>query len=39
MMLGLFFGFLAALGWGIEGCVCGYGCPSSTPKWASPSVK
>lgn len=25
MMLGLFFGFLAALGWGIEGCVCGYG--------------
>lgn len=25
MMLGLFFGFLAALGWGFEGCVCGYG--------------
>ena len=25
MMLGLLFGFLAALGWGIEGCVCGYG--------------
>ncbi len=25
LMLGLFFGFLAALGWGIEGCVCGYG--------------
>lgn len=25
MMLGLFFGFLAALGWGIEGCVAGYG--------------
>ena len=24
-VLGLFFGFLAALGWGIEGCVCGYG--------------
>lgn len=25
LMLGLGFGFLAALGWGIEGCVCGYG--------------
>lgn len=25
MMLGLFFGLLAALGWGFEGCVCGYG--------------
>jgi len=25
MMVGLFFGFLAALAWGIEGCVCGYG--------------
>lgn len=24
LFLGLFFGFLAALGWGIEGCVCGY---------------
>ena len=26
MMLGLFFGFLAALGWGLEGCVGGYAC-------------
>ena len=44
MMLGLFFGFLAALGWGIEGCVCGYGVsiidsasPTSSswcPSWA-----
>lgn len=25
LYLGLFFGFLAALGWGIEGCVAGYG--------------
>ena len=25
LMVGLFFGFIAALGWGIEGCVCGYG--------------
>lgn len=25
LMIGLFFGFLAALGWGIEGCVAGYG--------------
>jgi drug/metabolite transporter (DMT)-like permease len=25
LLLGLFFGFLAALGWGIEGCVAGYG--------------
>lgn len=25
LFVGLFFGFLAALGWGIEGCVCGYG--------------
>ena len=25
LFLGLFFGFLAALGWGIEGCVSGYG--------------
>lgn len=25
MALGIFFGFLAALGWGFEGCVCGYG--------------
>lgn len=24
LFIGLFFGFLAALGWGIEGCVCGY---------------
>lgn len=25
LLLGLFFGLLAALGWGIEGCVAGYG--------------
>lgn len=25
MFLGIVFGFLAALGWGFEGCVCGYG--------------
>jgi drug/metabolite transporter (DMT)-like permease len=25
LFVGLFFGFLAALGWGIEGCVAGYG--------------
>ena len=23
--IGIFFGFIAALGWGFEGCVCGYG--------------
>lgn len=25
MLMGICFGFLAALGWGFEGCVCGYG--------------
>jgi len=25
LLVGLFFGFLAAVCWGIEGCVCGYG--------------
>lgn len=25
MLVGICFGFLAALGWGFEGCVCGYG--------------
>ncbi|CAM3500059.1 hypothetical protein [Parendozoicomonas haliclonae] len=25
MALGLVFGFIAAIGWGFEGCVCGYG--------------
>ena len=25
MLVGIFFGFLAAVGWGFEGCVCGYG--------------
>ncbi|SCY89192.1 hypothetical protein SAMN05216233_1349 [Desulfoluna spongiiphila] len=25
MFMGVCFGFLAALGWGFEGCVCGYG--------------
>lgn len=39
MMLGLFFGFLAALGWGSKAVCAVTGCPSSTPKWASPSVK
>ncbi len=25
MFVGIIFGFIAALGWGFEGCVCGYG--------------
>ncbi len=25
LLLGIFFGFIAAIGWGFEGCVCGYG--------------
>ena len=32
LFLGLFFGFLAALGWGIEGCVCGYGTALIDPE-------
>ena len=32
LFLGLFFGFLAALGWGIEGCVCGYGTSLIDPE-------
>ncbi|QJB57078.1 hypothetical protein [Pseudodesulfovibrio sp. zrk46] len=32
MMVGLFFGFLAALAWGIEGCVCGYGTSMIDPE-------
>lgn len=32
LFLGLFFGFLAALGWGIEGCVCGYGTSMIDPE-------
>lgn len=32
LMLGLFFGFLAALCWGIEGCVCGYGTSMIDPE-------
>ena len=24
LLTGIFFGFLAAIGWGLEGCVCGY---------------
>lgn len=32
LFLGLFFGFLAALGWGLEGCVCGYGTSMIDPE-------
>lgn len=32
LFLGLFFGFLAALGWGLEGCVCGYGTSLIDPE-------
>lgn len=32
LMLGLFFGFIAALCWGIEGCVCGYGTSMIDPE-------
>lgn len=32
LMLGLFFGFLAAICWGIEGCVCGYGTSMIDPE-------
>lgn len=32
LFLGLFFAFLAALGWGIEGCVCGYGTSMIDPE-------
>ncbi|WP_421900621.1 hypothetical protein [Maridesulfovibrio sp.] len=32
ILLGLFFGFLAALFWGIEGCVCGYGTSMIDPE-------
>lgn len=32
LMVGLFFGFLAALCWGIEGCVCGYGTSMIDPE-------
>lgn len=32
LFVGLFFGFLAALGWGIEGCVCGYGTSLIDPE-------
>lgn len=32
LMLGLFFGFLAAVCWGIEGCVCGYGTSMIDPE-------
>lgn len=32
LLLGLFFGFLAALCWGIEGCVCGYGTSMIDPE-------
>ena len=32
LFLGLFFGFLAALGWGIEGCICGYSSAMIDPE-------
>jgi len=32
LMMGLLFGFLAALCWGIEGCVCGYGTSMIDPE-------
>lgn len=32
LFLGLFFGLLAAFGWGIEGCVCGYGTSMIDPE-------
>ncbi len=34
LLVGLLFGFLAALGWGIEGCVCGYGTSMIDPEIA-----
>lgn len=34
LLLGLFFGFVAALFWGIEGCVCGYGTSMIDPEIA-----
>lgn len=30
--MGLFFGFVAAACWGIEGCVCGYGTSLIDPE-------
>lgn len=32
LMVGLFFGFIAALCWGIEGCICGYGTSMIDPE-------
>ncbi|PHR28858.1 MAG: hypothetical protein COA36_05850 [Desulfotalea sp.] len=32
LLLGLFFGFIAAVCWGIEGCVCGYGTSMIDPE-------
>lgn len=32
LFIGLLFGFLAALGWGIEGCVCGYSSSMIDPE-------
>lgn len=32
LFLGLFFGLLAAFGWGLEGCVCGYGTSMIDPE-------
>lgn len=32
LLLGIFFGFVAAVCWGIEGCVCGYGTSMIDPE-------
>ena len=32
LFVGIFFGFIAALCWGIEGCVCGYGTSMIDPE-------
>lgn len=32
LLIGIFFGFLAAVCWGIEGCVCGYGTSLIDPE-------
>ncbi|TWI73032.1 hypothetical protein LZ24_01443 [Desulfobotulus alkaliphilus] len=32
LMIGIFFGFIAAVCWGIEGCVCGYGTSLIDPE-------
>ena len=32
LLVGIFFGFIAAICWGIEGCVCGYGTSMIDPE-------